>query len=42
MVLPDIDDSPNAAQIVAITHSPFIFDNRLSTNAIVLNVDKVR
>jgi predicted ATPase len=42
MVLPDIDASPNVAQIIAITHSPFIFDNRLSSNAVMLDIAKVR
>ncbi|WP_261644344.1 AAA family ATPase [Erwinia mallotivora] len=42
MVLPDIDESKNVYQVLAITHSPFIFDNRLRASAKVLTVEKVR
>ncbi|WP_161493343.1 AAA family ATPase [Zoogloea sp. LCSB751] len=33
MLLPDISSSPNFRQLVAITHSPFIFDNNLALAA---------
>ncbi|MFF6012272.1 AAA family ATPase [Rahnella sp. R3(2024)] len=42
MVLPDIDESKNILQVLAITHSPFVFDNDLSANAIMLDVEKVK
>lgn len=40
LVIPDMVDSGNVVQILAITHSPFIFDNKLSKKAKMLNISK--
>ncbi|WP_272653951.1 AAA family ATPase [Providencia sp. PROV091] len=39
-LLTDIDDNENLSQIVAITHSPFIFDNKLLGNAQNLTIHR--
>lgn len=41
-ILPDVINSGTVSQILAITHSPFIFDNELDSLARVLIVEKVR
>ncbi|MGL5370890.1 MAG: AAA family ATPase, partial [Plesiomonas shigelloides] len=40
MILPDLNASSNVSQIIAITHSPFIFDNELSSCATSMKVRK--
>lgn len=42
MVLPDINNSSNICQSLAITHSPFVFDNELAANAVMLDVEKIK
>lgn len=39
-VLVDVSDSPTLVQMLAITHSPFVFDNRLDGCARVLRVSR--
>lgn len=41
-LLPDVVRSPNCAQLLAITHSPFIFDNELDPYASPLNIERRR
>ena len=40
-ILPDIAASPLCVQLLAITHSPFIFDNEFDSNASSLNITRV-
>ncbi|AGP47151.1 hypothetical protein M621_16360 [Serratia plymuthica S13] len=42
MILPDLSSGENVKQIIAITHSPFIFDNELDTCATAMKIKKVR
>ncbi|EPE4185647.1 AAA family ATPase [Yersinia enterocolitica] len=42
MILPDLNSGENVKQIIAITHSPFIFDNDLDTCATAMKIKKVR
>lgn len=39
-ILPDINRSENVFQVIAITHSPFIFENELDKNATALKITK--
>ncbi|MDM7055806.1 AAA family ATPase, partial [Klebsiella variicola] len=38
MILPDIDKAKKVDQVVAITHSPFIFDNELEKSATSMKI----
>lgn len=40
LVIPDMIESKNVVQLLAITHSPFIFDNALNKKAKVLNIGR--
>lgn len=40
MILPDLNAGENVKQVIAITHSPFIFDNELDPYAIAMKVVK--
>ncbi|HFQ0131482.1 TPA: AAA family ATPase, partial [Escherichia coli] len=40
MILPDLNAGENVRQIIAITHSPFIFDNELDPYATAMKVRK--
>lgn len=40
LLLPDVDKCNTVSQVIAITHSPFIFDNELSANATPMHVLK--
>lgn len=40
LILPDVDQCPTVSQVIAITHSPFIFDNELSMNATAMRITK--
>ncbi|EOW2323989.1 MULTISPECIES: AAA family ATPase [Klebsiella pneumoniae complex] len=40
LLLPDVDQCNTVSQVIAITHSPFIFDNNLSANATAMRVNK--
>lgn len=40
LLLPDVDKCNTVSQVIAITHSPFIFDNELSSNATAMRVVK--
>ncbi|GDX06669.1 AAA family ATPase [Buttiauxella sp. A111] len=40
LLLPDVDQCNTVSQVIAITHSPFIFDNQLSANATAMRVTK--
>lgn len=42
-ILPDVINAPNCAQVIAITHSPFIFDNDLEpyARALYTKIDNV-
>ncbi|GMB66843.1 ATP-binding protein [Pectobacterium brasiliense] len=40
MILPDLNAGENVRQVIAITHSPFIFDNELDPYAIAMKVRK--
>ncbi|MGX9307854.1 AAA family ATPase [Pantoea ananatis] len=40
MILPDLNAGENVMQIIAITHSPFIFDNELDPYATAMKVRK--
>jgi predicted ATPase len=39
-LLPDVINSPGCAQLLAITHSPFIFDNELDMYAGPMRIRK--
>lgn len=41
-ILPDIARSPRCKQLLAITHSPFIFDNEMDQLATSLDVNRRR
>ena len=41
-LLPDLLFSPSCAQLLAITHSPFIFDNQLDPYAGPMSIDRAR
>lgn len=41
-ILPDIASAPLCSQLLAITHSPFIFDNELDSYAGPINITKVK
>lgn len=41
LILPDVNNAKNVSQVIAITHSPFIYDNDLETCATSLDVRKV-
>ncbi|EOZ2183519.1 AAA family ATPase [Enterobacter hormaechei] len=40
LLLPDVDQCNTVSQVIAITHSPFIFDNDLAPNATAMRVTK--
>lgn len=40
MILPDLNAGENVLQVIAITHSPFIFDNELDPYATAMKVHK--
>lgn len=40
LVIPDMIESKNVVQLLAITHSPFIFDNALNKKAKVLSIGR--
>lgn len=40
MILPDLNAGENVRQVIAITHSPFIFDNDLDPYATAMKVRK--
>ncbi|BAO34744.1 TPA: AAA family ATPase [Serratia marcescens] len=40
MILPDLNAGENVKQVIAITHSPFIFDNELDPYATAMKVHK--
>lgn len=40
LLLPDVDQCNTVSQVIAITHSPFIFDNELASNATAMRVTK--
>lgn len=40
MILPDLNAGENVKQVIAITHSPFIFDNELDSYATAMKVRK--
>lgn len=40
MILPDLNAGENVTQVIAITHSPFIFDNELDNYATAMKVRK--
>lgn len=40
LLLPDVDQCATVSQVIAITHSPFIFDNILAPNATAMRVTK--
>lgn len=40
LLLPDVDKCETVSQVIAITHSPFIFDNELAANATAMRVVK--
>ncbi|UDC30798.1 hypothetical protein SB00094_02701 [Klebsiella variicola subsp. tropica] len=40
MILPDLNSGENVKQIIAITHSPFIFDNSLDSCATAMKIKK--
>ncbi|WP_273827735.1 AAA family ATPase [Providencia rettgeri] len=40
LLLPDIDSGTNVSQVIAITHSPFIYDNSLEKSATSMKVTK--
>lgn len=40
LLLPDVDQCNTVSQVIAITHSPFIFDNELASNATPMRVTK--
>ncbi|EKI3603217.1 ATP-binding protein, partial [Salmonella enterica subsp. enterica serovar Cerro] len=42
LLLPDIDQCNTVSQVIAITHSPFIFDNELAVNATAMKVTKIK
>ncbi|WP_323938600.1 AAA family ATPase [Aeromonas hydrophila] len=41
-VLVDISNSPSVMQLLAITHSPFVFNNKLKDNVKTLNIKKTK
>ncbi len=40
MILPDLSSGDNVSQLIAITHSPFIFENALSTSVSPMKVKR--
>lgn len=40
LLLPDVDQCNTVSQVIAITHSPFIFDNELAANATAMRITK--
>lgn len=40
MILPDLNSGENVRQVIAITHSPFIFDNELDSYATAMKIRK--
>lgn len=42
LLLPDVNKCNTVSQVIAITHSPFIFDNELSANATPMRVLKTK
>lgn len=41
MLLPDIDKGKNVNQVIAITHSPFIFDNEMEKSATSMTIKRI-